>query len=90
MTQVSSLYLHVPFCRHLCNYCDFYKRRFDQPTLQVEDFNQSLRLGWLRHGQLLEDHDINWAPLETIYLGGGTPSLWGIEGACFFEEKYIK
>jgi oxygen-independent coproporphyrinogen III oxidase len=85
MTQVSSLYLHVPFCKHLCNYCDFYKRKLEPGTTQFEDFHQFLKDSVVRHEKLLKDHDFSWAPLETIYLGGGTPSLWGEKGATFFQ-----
>lgn len=86
MTHVSSLYLHVPFCRHLCNYCDFYKKRLEAPEKQFEEFHQFLTLSFKRHRELMEEHGISWAPLETIYLGGGTPSLWGTRGVAFFNE----
>lgn len=86
MTQVSSLYLHVPFCRHLCNYCDFYKRSFDQPAHQIEEFHQFLRASLTRHEALMQESHVSWGHWETIYLGGGTPSLWGADGASFFAE----
>ncbi len=89
MTRVSSLYVHVPFCRHLCNYCDFYKQKFDAPDLQIEKFHQFLEASVLRHEQLLADAEFAWAPLETIYLGGGTPSLWGVDGAAFFRDRIL-
>jgi oxygen-independent coproporphyrinogen-3 oxidase len=89
MTQVSSLYLHIPFCRHLCNYCDFYKKRFDSPDIQIESFHQFLTDSMLRHEQLMEEYQISWAPLETVYLGGGTPSLWGRQGAEYFERSIL-
>jgi oxygen-independent coproporphyrinogen-3 oxidase len=87
MTQVSSLYLHIPFCRHLCNYCDFYKKRFDAPVTQIESFHQFLTDSMLRHEQLLQEYQVSWSPLETIYLGGGTPSLWGEAGAEYFANN---
>lgn len=86
MTQVSSLYLHVPFCLHLCNYCDFYKRKLDSRTEQFEDFHQFLKNSVVRHDELLRSHGFEWATLDTVYLGGGTPSLWGAEGATFFKD----
>ncbi len=89
MTRVSSLYLHVPFCRHLCNYCDFYKQKFDGPGLQIEKFHQFLEASVRRHEILLRDAGFTWAPLETIYLGGGTPSLWGADGAEFFRDRLL-
>lgn len=86
MTQVSSLYLHVPFCKHLCNYCDFYKRKLEPGSSQFEGFHQFLNDSVARHNALLESNSFTWAPIETIYLGGGTPSLWGAGGALFFEK----
>jgi oxygen-independent coproporphyrinogen-3 oxidase len=86
MTQVSSLYLHVPFCKHLCNYCDFYKRKLENDSQQFEEFHQFLRASMSAHSELLTKHDFVWAPLDTVYLGGGTPSLWGADGAKVFES----
>ena len=86
MTQVSSLYLHVPFCKHLCNYCDFYKKLYDPNSNQIEDFHQFLSESWQRHDVLMQEQNISWAPLKTLYLGGGTPSLWGTKGAAFLGD----
>ncbi len=83
MTHVSSLYLHVPFCKHLCNYCDFYKKRYEPDSNQMEDFHQSLELSWLRHEELLTSRSYKLDSLTSLYLGGGTPSLWGMAGAEF-------
>ena len=90
MTQVSSLYLHVPFCKHLCNYCDFFKRKLENAGQQIEEFHQALKREWLRHEELLRAENFTWSPLETVYLGGGTPSLWGETGAAFFKENFIE
>ncbi len=42
----------------------------------------------------MESNSFTWAPLETLYIGGGTPSLWGAEGAIwlrnFLNTKEIK
>lgn len=86
MTQVSSLYLHVPFCQHLCNYCDFYKRKLDSTQNQFEEFHQFLSDSFTKHTELLNQHGFSWKPLETVYLGGGTPSLWGVKGAAFLRN----
>jgi oxygen-independent coproporphyrinogen III oxidase len=89
MTHVTSLYLHIPFCRHLCNYCDFYKKKYEEGSAQIEDFHQSLCLAWDEHERMLRENAYAFAPLETVYLGGGTPSLWGEAGAKFFEDFYL-
>jgi oxygen-independent coproporphyrinogen-3 oxidase len=63
---VLGLYIHIPFCAAICNYCDFNRGLFD-PRLKtayvdalVTDIGRSSGAG---------------AAAETIYLGGGTPSL---------------
>lgn len=57
------LYVHVPFCRSKCAYCDFYS----VPRLDLIDgFLDSLAGEWEQNGTGL-------AP-DTLYLGGGTPS----------------
>lgn len=89
MTQVSGLYLHVPFCKHLCNYCDFYKQKLENDRDQFEDFHRFLTGSWQRHKELMQEQNVTWAPLDSIYLGGGTPSLWGTRGAEFFQKLIL-
>ena len=68
------IYVHVPFCRSKCAYCDFYS---------VTDKNDKLMDAYLhaicRHiketGPLAPDHRV-----DTIYFGGGTPSFFGADG----------
>lgn len=88
MKTVSSLYVHVPFCRHLCNYCDFYKQKFDQPHAQREGYARYLLESFERHESLMRSKGIAWVPLETLYFGGGTPSLWDQEGARVFSSLW--
>jgi len=64
------LYVHVPFCRRRCVYCDFsiaVRRR-----IPADDFLQALTAEWARAERPRE--------LATVYLGGGTPSLLGADG----------
>lgn len=63
---IRSIYLHVPFCRALCGYCDFYKEVFDgQRVAPLVD-------------ALLRELDAYTAMLRvhahTIFVGGGTPT----------------
>ena len=63
---MSHLYLHVPFCRRRCSYCDFQIAvRRDVPS---RAFVEEVRAEQAIRGLAL-------APFETVYLGGGTPSL---------------
>ncbi|HWT77789.1 MAG TPA: radical SAM family heme chaperone HemW [Candidatus Methylomirabilis sp.] len=64
---MSSLYVHVPFCERKCLYCDFYSVT---DTERVEDFLAALEKEITR----LKDHG-KGATFETIFFGGGTPSL---------------
>lgn len=66
---MAGLYFHIPFCKQACHYCDFH-------------FSTSLRHrpamldAMVRELTIRADY-LDGQPLETIYLGGGTPSLLG-------------
>ena len=85
--HLNSLYLHFPFCAHLCNYCDFYKK---VPTTrdEIEGFQKFLVDSWEIHQNWIESVGYQWKPLQTFYLGGGTPSLWGEQGASFLSDFF--
>lgn len=86
--KIESLYLHFPFCKHLCNYCDFYKKTFlDRPS-EINSFHRYLENSFLAHEQLIKKNGYEWGDLKTIYIGGGTPSLWGEEGVIFLREFF--
>lgn len=63
---VKHLYIHIPFCRQRCAYCDFYSLAGAEHL--GENYVDAL-LGELDGSRQL------LAPLKTIYLGGGTPTL---------------
>jgi len=65
-----SLYIHFPFCTNLCSYCDFYKVRHDE-NLEAEYFRALATELNLAADSIEPDK----RKIETIYLGGGTPSL---------------
>jgi len=62
-----SLYLHLPFCSVKCHYCDFVVRVLHAPS-QIDRYLTHLALELPVLSALA-------APLHTLYLGGGTPSL---------------
>lgn len=64
------LYVHVPFCRRRCVYCDF--SIAVRPEVPAERYVAAVR----REVELRRDEQ-GWStdPLRTLYLGGGTPSL---------------
>jgi oxygen-independent coproporphyrinogen-3 oxidase len=63
------LYLHIPFCKQACHYCDFHFST--SMGLKGQFIEALLREMELRRAYLPDPS----APLETIYFGGGTPSL---------------
>ncbi|MBC7713617.1 MAG: coproporphyrinogen III oxidase family protein [Rhizobacter sp.] len=88
--NIESLYLHFPFCRHLCNYCDFYKKVPKNRDLELNDFHGYLDAAYVEHEKLIKKNGYSWVPLKTLYIGGGTPSLWGLEGTRYLESFFIK
>src|SRR2546421_8084994 len=71
------LYLHVPFCRRRCTYCDFSiaVRKRIPAREYVDAVVQELRQGLTDPGRKPGDPGDSEDGLETIYFGGGTPSL---------------
>lgn len=63
---MAGLYLHIPFCKTRCIYCGFYSST--QPALK-EQYVEALC-----HEMQLRKAYLQGEPVETIYLGGGTPS----------------
>jgi oxygen-independent coproporphyrinogen III oxidase len=64
----TSLYLHVPFCRHFCPYCPYTKVSYDETLLEPYTRAAIAEVNWWadRVGQ---------AEVTSIYIGGGTPTL---------------
>ena len=65
-TEPIGLYIHIPFCRKACHYCDFY---FSVRKSWMEDYTQALieEISAWQPWLLAQ-------PIRTVYLGGGTPS----------------
>ena len=67
--QPIGLYLHIPFCRGgKCPYCDFYSLPFE------EDLADAYTTALIR---AMEDHPFGSLQADTVYFGGGTPTLLG-------------
>lgn len=63
---MAGIYIHIPFCKRRCIYCDFFSTtQSDQKSTYVRALCEELRI----RKDYLQEEDI-----ETIYLGGGTPS----------------
>ena len=57
---------------------------------EVVDFEGYLTKSWGIHEKFLEQEHYVWSELDTLYLGGGTPSLWGSSGAVFLKSFFQK
>ena len=66
------LYVHIPFCSAICNYCNFNRGLFDagQKTRYVDALLREIREAGLKAWTFRSA-----VPADTIYFGGGTPSL---------------
>ena len=79
---MSGIYIHIPFCKQACNYCDFH-------------FSTSLNNKANLVASILNEIDIrkNYltdTTIETIYFGGGTPSLLSEKETHLMLEKLYK
>jgi oxygen-independent coproporphyrinogen-3 oxidase len=63
---MAGIYLHIPFCKKACHYCNFH---FSTQTLYIQAFVDAM----IQEIELQKSY-LN-EPIETIYFGGGTPSL---------------
>jgi len=73
MPRIAGLYLHVPFCFHKCHYCDFYS--FVDKADQQPAYLSRLESEIAAAAQAGIGQPNGCGPLETIFIGGGTPTL---------------
>ena len=79
---MAGIYIHIPFCKQACSYCDFH---FSTSLKLKDDFLKALDREIDLRGSLLNEQVI-----ETIYFGGGTPSILSsaeIEGILAALDK---
>lgn len=64
---MAGLYIHIPFCKKACHYCDFhFTRNVKQMDDMVDAICQELKMQF---------HFLEREAINTVYIGGGTPSL---------------
>ncbi len=68
------LYIHVPFCRSKCQYCDFYSLATKDDSL-IDGYLDAVCDHIKEAGELAPGYKV-----DTIFFGGGTPSFFGAEG----------
>ena len=68
------IYIHIPFCRSKCQYCDFYSVTNKEHRL-LDQYRKAICQHIREAGAQAPDYLV-----DTIYFGGGTPSFFGAEG----------
>jgi oxygen-independent coproporphyrinogen-3 oxidase len=63
---MSGIYIHIPFCKKACHYCNFH---FSTQIQHIDQFVETLIK------EIAIQKDYLTSPVETLYFGGGTPSL---------------
>lgn len=71
--KIKSLYIHIPFCEHICDYCDFTKVQYF--SLFARSYINELQ-------KELDSYSVP-KDLETIYIGGGTPT-------CLEDDLFLR
>ena len=79
---MSGIYIHIPFCKQACHYCDFHfstsmKKKDEMVLALVKEIS-------MRKEEFKND------VIETIYFGGGTPSVLAIEDLRLLIEEIFK
>lgn len=70
MSRQLGIYIHIPFCRSKCDYCDFYSLAGRED--QMNAYQKALLTHLKETAPQARDYVV-----DTIYFGGGTPSLYG-------------
>ncbi|MBR4377500.1 MAG: radical SAM family heme chaperone HemW [Bacilli bacterium] len=80
-SKPNSLYIHIPFCEHVCSYCDFtklfYNQKYEKPYLDSLENEIKLKVSNI---------------VSTLYFGGGTPTALsdeGFERILNFAKQYL-
>ena len=79
---MAGIYIHIPFCKKLCYYCDFYH-------LISSDESSAFIDSLIREASLKQDY-LGTEHISTIYFGGGTPSVLPIEELGKILDNILK
>jgi len=69
MNKIKAVYIHIPFCNSICSYCDFCKVVYNEEWIEPYFKNLEIEIDNLYMGE----------EIESIYIGGGTPSCLTIK-----------
>ena len=70
MAEKLGIYIHIPFCRSKCDYCDFYSVAGQEA--RMDEYQKAL----MAHMKETAPQTKGWQ-IDTVYFGGGTPSFYG-------------
>ncbi|MCZ8089615.1 MAG: radical SAM family heme chaperone HemW [Flavobacterium sp.] len=79
---MSGIYIHIPFCKQACHYCDFH---FSTSMKKKDEMVSALAKEIALRKNEFENDEV-----ETIYFGGGTPSILAIEDLRFLIDEVFK
>lgn len=72
MRENIGIYIHIPFCKKKCFYCDFVS--YENKDNLIQEYIDAVCLEILQNAEILSEYNIS-----TVYFGGGTPSLIKVE-----------
>lgn len=81
--MIQAAYLHIPFCEHICHYCDFNK-----VFLKGQPVDEYLQ--YLDKEMEITMNSSEYAPFKTIFVGGGTPTALNEKQLATFLESIRK
>ncbi|AHI52707.1 radical SAM family heme chaperone HemW [Spiroplasma culicicola] len=84
--KINSLYVHIPFCEHICFYCDFVKVIKPNKEELIDEYLDNLKVELDQYGDQLK-------AIKSIYIGGGTPSCLNetqTRKMCEILKPYVK
>ena len=79
------IYVHVPFCRSKCEYCDFYSLGGGRNAGAMERYLRAVTAHIRETAELAPQHVV-----DTIYFGGGTPSFFGADGLVSILDEIVR
>lgn len=78
---MAGIYIHIPFCKQACHYCDFhFSTSLKKADQMIVALAKEIKL---------RKEEIN-EPIETIYFGGGTPSILSTDSLKFIIDEVSK
>ena len=83
MSKTLGLYVHIPFCRSKCDYCDFYS--LPRSESRMDDYTDALCAHLAETAPFAAGHLV-----DTVYFGGGTPSYLGTKRLVKILKTILK